>query len=99
MTENFRRLDESGRSWVTIKIDGQSERALAGESVAAAVLAAGLRSCRTTPVSGTARAPYCMMGVCFDCLMEIDGESNRQSCQISVREGMEVCRQTGAGET
>jgi predicted molibdopterin-dependent oxidoreductase YjgC len=37
-----------------------------------------------------------MMGVCFDCLMEIDGVPNRQACQVLVREGMQVRRQEGA---
>jgi hypothetical protein len=65
----------------------------AGASAAAAVLAAGFASIRTTPVGGSERAPYCMMGVCFDCLAEIDGVANRQSCMIEVRPGMRISRQ------
>ena len=42
------------------------------------------------------RAPYCMTGVCFDCLAEIDGVPNRQSCMIEVRPGMRISRQMGA---
>jgi hypothetical protein len=64
-----------------------------GASAAAAVLAAGLDSIRETPVDGRDRAPYCMMGVCFDCLAEIDGVANRQSCMIEVRQGMQISRQ------
>jgi len=41
--------------------------------VAAAVLGSNLDAVRTTPVSGEPRMPYCLMGVCFECLMEIDG--------------------------
>ena len=37
--------------------------------------------------------PYCLMGVCFECLMEIDGEPDVQSCLVTVREGMVVRRQ------
>lgn len=37
-----------------------------------------------------------MMGVCFECLVEIDGIPNRQACMIPVREGMVVRRQKGA---
>jgi D-hydroxyproline dehydrogenase subunit gamma len=51
---------------------------------------------RTTPVSGSPRAPYCMMGVCFECLMEIDGIANRQACMVRVRPGMRITRQQGA---
>jgi len=68
----------------------------AGASAAAAVLAAGLDSVRETPVAGSQRGPYCMMGVCFDCLAEIDGMANRQSCMIEVRPGMQISRQMRA---
>jgi hypothetical protein len=68
----------------------------AGASAAAAVLAAGFESIRETPVDRSERAPYCMMGVCFDCLAEIDGVANRQSCIIVVRPGMRINRQTRA---
>ena len=68
----FKRLHESGAA-VSLTIDGVAVTARAGDSVAAALLAAGRTHCRTTPVSGAPRAPYCMMGVCFDCLVTIDG--------------------------
>ena len=68
----------------------------AGASAAAAVLIAGFRSIRETPVAGVERAPYCMMGVCFDCLAEIDGVPNRQSCMVEARPGMRIRRQIGA---
>ena len=68
----------------------------AGASAAAAVLAAGFDSIRETPVDRSERAPYCMMGVCFDCLAEIDGVANRQSCMIEVRPGMQISRQMRA---
>jgi sarcosine oxidase subunit alpha len=62
------------------------------------MLAAGLSRCRTTPVSGAPRAPYCMMGVCFDCLVTIDGVGNRQGCLVRVRDGMQVEIQLGKRE-
>ena len=68
----------------------------AGASAAAAVLAAGLEAIRATVVEGRERAPYCMMGVCFDCLAEIDGVPNRQSCMVEVQPGMRISRQIGA---
>ena len=97
MSALFRRLEEPNRRWVEVQIDGVSTRVREGESVAAALLASGVRSPRTTPVSGAPRAPYCMMGVCFECLVEIDGVLNRQSCQIPVEEGMQIRRQQGTG--
>ena len=68
----------------------------AGASAAAAVLAAGFDNIRETPVDGSERGPYCMTGVCFDCLAEIDGVANRQSCMVEVRPGMQISRQMRA---
>jgi predicted molibdopterin-dependent oxidoreductase YjgC len=67
-----------------------------GSSVAAALLAAGVFRFRATPVSGSPRAPYCMMGACFECLVEIDGVPGRQSCMVQVRAGMRIRSQEGA---
>lgn len=91
----LRRRHNDGKV-VKITIDGEAVDARAGESVAAAVLAHAYGATRTTPVTGAPRAPYCMMGVCFECLMEIDGEPNRQGCMVRVEEGMTVKRQHGA---
>jgi predicted molibdopterin-dependent oxidoreductase YjgC len=91
----FRRLDPAlGK--IRFSFDGREIVARAGESVAMALLAAGEMRLRETPVSGTPRSPYCMMGVCFDCLVEIDGVGNRQACLTLVADGMQVRRQRGA---
>jgi predicted molibdopterin-dependent oxidoreductase YjgC len=86
----FRRLPDIEDQPVTIHVDGRSVAARAGDTVAAALLADGRDHCRTTPVSGEPRAPYCMMGVCFDCLVTVDGVGNRQGCLVPVREGMVI---------
>ncbi|WP_262273190.1 MULTISPECIES: (2Fe-2S)-binding protein [Microvirga] len=91
----FRRAPDRIRDQVTFTFDGIPITASAGDSVAAALLAAGIRACRTTPVSGAPRGPYCMMGVCFECLVRIDGVGNRQGCLVPVREGMTVETQKG----
>ena len=88
----FRRLHEP-ENIVTITVDGAPVRAGASETVAAAVLATSNPTSREAPVGGGARAPFCMMGACFDCLMEIDGVPNRQACLVEVRDGMAVRRQ------
>ena len=92
----FRRLPDAAGDTISCTITGQRAQALAGDTVAAALLAAGADHCRTTPISGARRAPYCMMGVCFECLVTIDGVGNRQACLIPVREGMRVETQSGA---
>jgi predicted molibdopterin-dependent oxidoreductase YjgC len=93
----FRRLRDGG-SAVEVTIDGEAFVAREGDSVAAALLASGRTMCRTTPVSGAPRAPYCMMGVCFDCLVAIDGVGNRQGCLVTVAEGMAIETQRGKRE-
>ena len=92
----FRPRPEDHRPTVPVVVEGRTVMVPAGASAAAAVLAAGFASIRTTPVEGSERAPYCMMGVCFDCLAEIDGVANRQSCMIEVRPGMQINRQMRA---
>jgi len=91
------RPDAPVSATVAVEVEGRTVLAPAGASVAAAVLLAGLSSIRDTAVGGgVPRAPYCLMGVCFDCLAEIDGVPNRQSCMVAVRPGMRIRRQRGA---
>jgi predicted molibdopterin-dependent oxidoreductase YjgC len=94
----FKRLPEAAGTTVRLTIDGKGIDAREGDTVAAALFAAGIDSCRTTPVSGAPRAPYCMMGVCFDCLVTIDGVGNRQGCLVRVKDGMAVATQKGKRE-
>ena len=93
----FKRLAETGAA-VAITVDGRQIAARAGDTIAAALIAAGIGHCRTTPVSGAPRAPYCLMGVCFECLVTVDGVGSRQCCLVPVRDGMAVETQTGKRE-
>jgi predicted molibdopterin-dependent oxidoreductase YjgC len=86
----FRRLPDSAATTVDVTIDGRAEKARAGDTVAAALLSAGVLTDRVSDVSGAPRAPYCMMGVCFECLVTVDGIGNRQGCLIPVRAGMRI---------
>lgn len=94
----FRRLEaiDPGAARVDILVDGEPVAARAGDTVAAALLNAGRVPFRHTPVSGAPRAPLCLMGVCFDCLVEIDGAANQQSCMVIVRPGMRIRLQHAA---
>ena len=81
---------------VAIVVDGIAVAARAGDTVAAAMLAAGWSCCRTTPITGAPRGPFCMMGVCFECLVTIDGRASQQACLVIVAPGMRVDTQHGA---
>lgn len=98
MTPNsrFTVITDTAPALVSVTFEGQPLSVPAGTSVAGALLAAGVEQFRSTPVSGAPRAPFCMMGVCFDCLVEIDGVPNRQSCMVPVREAMVIRVQRGA---
>src|SRR3546814_11847970 len=84
----FKRRHRGTRRTVTLVIEDEPVAVVEGETVAAALFAAGLPWFRTTALSGLPRAPGCMMGVCFDCFVEIDGEANRQARLVTVREGL-----------
>lgn len=93
----FRRLPEIGSDGARINFTFEDRALVAcpGDTLACALLAADVLACRTTPASGTTRAPYCLMGACFECLVTIDGIANRQACMVLVKEGMQVTRQGG----
>jgi sarcosine oxidase subunit alpha len=94
----FERVDQRQRHDVVISVDGVRTVAKEGDTIAAALLATGLLATRRTPVSGAPRGPYCMMGVCFECLVTVDDVGNRQACLIPVREGMRISMQHGRRE-
>lgn len=93
----FRKLHDPGEqaAGLTVTIDGQAVSAEPGESVAAVLLRLDSPISRTTPVNGSPRTPYCMMGVCFECLANVDGMASVQTCLVPVRDGMRVERQHG----
>jgi predicted molibdopterin-dependent oxidoreductase YjgC len=91
----FRKLHEPGAEAVTIHIDGVAVAAETGESIAAVLLRQAVLWSRTTPVTRSRRGPYCMIGVCFDCLARVDGVASVQTCVTLVRDGMRVERQEG----
>ncbi len=86
----FKRLHDATQRAVHVTVDGRQIEACAGDSVAAVLIAAGVQPARVSAVSGAPRSPYCMMGVCFECLVTIDGVSNRQGCLVQIVDGMAI---------
>lgn len=82
---------------VTIVVDGEPVRAFEGETVAAALLAHGKRVLRVSSRFGEPRGFYCGMGVCFECVMTIDGRPGVRTCQTPVRDGMRLETQNAEG--
>lgn len=75
---------------VTLHVDGKPLTARRGQTVAAAMLAAGQRVLRRTRRAGKPRGLYCAMGICFDCVMTIDGQPGVRACMTKVEDGMQV---------
>lgn len=92
----FKRIQTPTLPEIQWVFEGQTLTALEGDTVATALLANGIDYTRTTPVSNQRRAPFCMMGTCYECLVDIDDVPNRQACQVLVRSGMIVKRMLGA---
>lgn len=68
-----------------------------GQSVGAALWAAGIRAFRTTRDGARPRGIFCGIGVCFDCLLVVDGQPNQRACLTPAAAGARVCTQAGTG--
>ncbi|MGO3146503.1 MAG: (2Fe-2S)-binding protein [Leucobacter sp.] len=77
---------------VQATFEGELIETRAGSSVAAALTESGCNAWRTT-AEGKPRGLFCGIGVCFDCIVEIDGESGQRACMIPLEDGMDVQRQ------
>lgn len=82
---------------MTFTFDGAPVPFRPGQSVGAALIAAGIRSWRTTRIAGRPRGVFCGIGVCFDCLVVIDGRPNERACRVPAADGMRVSAQEGTG--
>jgi sarcosine oxidase subunit alpha len=78
-----------------IQVDGKPVEAYEGETVAAAMLAAGIRIFRLSARNQEPRSLFCGMGVCYECLVKVDGVHAVRACVTPVAEGMQVetCRE------
>jgi aerobic-type carbon monoxide dehydrogenase small subunit (CoxS/CutS family) len=81
---------------IKFTFDGESINAITGQSVAAALLAANQRALRKTRFNNNDRGVICGIGVCFDCLVVIDGITNQRACLIEAKPGMKVQTQVGS---
>ena len=80
---------------VEFSVDGEWVRSPQGITLAGALYLLGRRNFRTTSKERKPRSLFCGMGVCYDCVVEVDGRSNVRACQILVKPGMRVTLQDG----
>ena len=83
---------------IVVTVDGEEVSVPEASSAAFAAMQVSPTGTRRSPATGQPRAPYCMMGACFECLLEIDGMPSLQGCLIIVRPGMAICRPQGSRE-
>lgn len=95
----FRQMAGVTAEQAEITLDGERLAVPAGISLAAALLIGGAVPMRASAVAGAPRAAYCMIGHCYECLVEVDGDPGVQACLTTVRAGMVVRRQMAATET
>jgi len=94
----FRPIDQHPEeATMHLDFEGRTIAARPGDTVASALIGAGITAFRTAPRSGARRGPFCLMGACFDCLMVIDGQPDRQACMVLAADGMTVARQRRPG--
>ncbi len=79
------------------ELDGRPVDFVPGQTVGAALVAAGVLAWRTTRIGGRPRGLFCGIGVCFDCLVTVDGRPNRRACLEPARDGARVSTQHGTG--
>ena len=92
----YTRVFPQQRKTITVYIEDTPVEVEEGTTATAAMALAGQASARVTAKTQTPRGPFCLMGVCFECLMEIDGVPNQQGCLTTVKDGMRIKRQQGA---
>ncbi|MFE3198288.1 (2Fe-2S)-binding protein [Embleya sp. NPDC055664] len=83
-------LDRPGDAGFHLTVDGRRIPVEPGQTVGAAMLAAGIRSWRTTRFAGKPRGLFCGIGVCFDCLVTVDGTPSLRACLVTARPDDEV---------
>ena len=82
---------------IRFTFDGVPMTARDDQSIAAALIDGGILSWRTTRFGDRPRGLFCGIGVCFDCLVLVNGEPNVRACISVVEPGDDVRTQVGDG--
>lgn len=90
----FRSLRTDMPDTVRVSVNGHALDVPAGQTVWSALALSGQVVTRKAALSGDDRSAYCAMGVCFECLVVIDGLPNQQACLRRVADGMEIASQS-----
>jgi len=75
---------------ITIKVNGKNVKAYSGETLLAVLIASGFKQIKRSPILNEKRGGLCGMGVCYECLVTVNGEKNLRACMQDVSQGMEI---------
>jgi predicted molibdopterin-dependent oxidoreductase YjgC len=95
----FRSLRTDDRPLVSVIVNGQNVDVPPGQTDWSAMALSGQKTTRKSALNGQDRSAYCAMGVCFECLVNIDGQPNQQACLRQVAEGMRISTQNITEQT
>ena len=82
--------DIENRKKITVKVDGVEIEAYQGETIASALVSAGIKVFRNTKKLKEPRRIFCAVGRCTDCVMTVDEKTNVRTCITTIKEGMEI---------
>jgi sarcosine oxidase subunit alpha len=80
----------TGKRTISFWFQGKRLEALEGETIAAALLANGIRTLRVHEETGTPRGIYCNIGHCFECRVTVNGVPGLRGCMTQVEDDMDV---------
>jgi aerobic-type carbon monoxide dehydrogenase small subunit (CoxS/CutS family) len=75
---------------VRFTFNGESFKGVEGQSISAALMATGVRELRKTRFDGEPRLIFCGIGICFDCVVVVDGVANQRACLVEINDGAKI---------
>ena len=83
-------MSSTSKREVTFTFNGESFQGVEGQSIAAALMATGVRELRKTRFDEEPRLIFCGIGICFDCVVVVDGIANQRACLVEIVDGAKI---------
>jgi len=83
-------MSKSTKREVNFTFNGESFKGVAGQSIAAALMAEGVRELRKTRFDKEPRLIFCGIGICFDCVVVVNGIANQRACLVEITDGAKI---------
>jgi aerobic-type carbon monoxide dehydrogenase small subunit (CoxS/CutS family) len=83
-------MSSTSKREVTFTFNGESFQGVEGQSIAAALMATGVRELRKTRFDEEPRLIFCGIGICFDCVVVVDGVANQRACLVEIADGAKI---------